>query len=135
MNGVYLDFDAYNMQLRIKMFDENSILEKDYIFQMEYMFLMDKEIYSFEDEKVYLEYFFAYSLDYESNHYLNGEVFNLKTMKEKNILYMLDNMFIVKDELTRTILSTEREFQQFYYLLEDNIDSDFQGSLRLAKYF
>lgn len=135
MNSIYVDFDAFDMQLKIKLLNNESIVEKEYLLQMEYIFLMDKEIYSFENENVYLEYFFAYTLDEKGNHYLNGEKFNIKDMQEKNVLSLIDEMFIVKDNLSRVMLQTEKDFSKFYYLLEKNINDDFQGALKLAKYF
>ncbi len=135
MNSIYVDFDAFDMQLKIKLLNNESIVEKEYLLQMEYIFLMDKEVYSFENENVYLEYFFAYTLDEKGNHYLNGEKFNIKDMQEKNVLSLIDEMFIVKDNLSRVMLQTEKDFSKFYYLLEKNINDDFQGALKLEKYF
>lgn len=135
MNSIYVDFDAFDMQLKIKLLNNESIVEKEYLLQMEYIFLMDKEVYSFENENVYLEYFFAYTLNEKGNHYLNGEKFNIKDMQEKNVLSLIDEMFIVKDNLSRVMLQTENDFSKFYYLLEKNINDDFQGALKLEKYF
>lgn len=135
MNGINVDFDAFDMQLKIKLFNEKSELEKEYLLQMEYIFLMDKEIYSPETDTISLEYFFAYTLDENGTHLLNGKPFDIKTMGEKNILSLINNMFIVKDKLSQLMLSTEKDFHKFYYLLEKDINKNFKGALKIAKYF
>lgn len=135
MNKIYVDFDAFEMKLKIKLFNEESNVEKEYLIQMEYIFLMDKEIYSMETETVSLEYFFAYTLDKEGTHYLNNESFDIEKMQEKNLLSMIDEMFIVKDKGSRVMLQTEKEFSGFYYLLEENINEDFQSALKISKHF
>lgn len=124
MSYLNVEFDSYDMILSILISDKE---EKRYDIQLEYSFIDEKKVVDDETHGISEQYIFAYSLNESGVHKLNGKPFSLSTMEESHILSILKTMLIVNSEIERELLKSE--FKQFFYLLSDNVEADFNDCL------
>lgn len=131
MSELNIAFDPYDMMLTFSIESENS--DKVYKIQMEYSYLDEQTVYNMEDNDTSEYYLFAYNVNEIGKHYCNGAVFELNSMEEKNILNILNNSFIIKNEKDRELL--KREFHNVFFFLDSHIDEDFKDALSFNEIF
>jgi Fe-S cluster assembly iron-binding protein IscA len=100
---------------------------KNYDLQMEYSYIDEKSLFDEETQSITEKYLFAYNVDEENKHFLNGEEIKWTEIRNKPIFKMINNSFIVNSEIDREILKSE--FSNIYFILLENLNEDYQDSL------
>lgn len=135
MENIFFELNQENLLLTAKTFNDLDELNNIYVFDLDYIYLMEKEMYDEAKKSVYKKEIFVYIINKNKNISKNEIKIDLNNLEDKVLLNVLKNALFVKDKMEKEIIKSEHVFNDFYCLLLENVDEDLIMSMKIENMY
>lgn len=133
MENYSFDLNCFELTLTLNIFDENADIIVHYTFDLDYTYLIDKEIRDEERKIKYNKDIFAYVLNKNSSIKKNDKKIKNNDFEDQNVLNTLREIIIISSEEDRSILSQEDFFKNYFLILNEDMNREILSSIKYNK--
>ena len=133
MENYSFDLNCFELTLTLNIFDENADIIDHYTFDLDYTYLIDKEIRDEERKIKYNKDIFAYVLNKNSSIKKNDKKIKNNDFEDQNVLNTLREIIIISSEEDRSILSQEDFFKNYFLILNEDMNREILSSIKYNK--
>lgn len=133
MENYSFDLNCFELTLTLNKFNENADIIDYYIFDLDYTYLIDKEVRDEERKIKYNEDIFAYVLNRNASIKKNDIEIKNNDFEDPDILNTLKEIIIISSEEDRNILNQEDFFKNYFLILNENMNKEILSSIKYNK--